>query len=74
MRSLKFNLSDPSNPDLRRQVLRGEVTVEGSEFHSTHTALVDMSPESLASEEKKKELAALKEKGKFEALAPKPSE
>ncbi|KAJ4832555.1 hypothetical protein Tsubulata_000118 [Turnera subulata] len=56
-RSIMFNLKDANNPDLRRKVLLGEVTPE---------KLVTLTPEEMASEERKRENKQIKEKALFD--------
>lgn len=66
-RSIMFNMKDSKNPDLRRKVLLGEVNGE---------RLITMTPEEMASEQRKREVEELKEKALFEcerAAAPKAS-
>ncbi|KAJ6407656.1 hypothetical protein OIU84_011028 [Salix udensis] len=56
-RSIMFNIKDQNNPDLRRKVLLGEVQPE---------RLVTMSPEEMASEQRKRENNQIKEKVLFD--------
>lgn len=56
-RSIMFNMKDSKNPDLRRKVLLGEVNGE---------MLITMSPEEMASDQRKREVEELKEKALFE--------
>ncbi|CAI5468534.1 unnamed protein product [Closterium sp. Yama58-4] len=58
-RSISFNLKDPSNPDLRRRVLLGEVSA---------VELAVMSPEDMASDARKRENEEVKRKKTFEAM------
>ncbi|CAI5976238.1 unnamed protein product [Closterium sp. NIES-64] len=58
-RSISFNLKDPSNPDLRRRVLLGEVSA---------VELAVMSPEDMASDCRKRENEEVKRKKTFEAM------
>ncbi|CAK0785785.1 hypothetical protein CVIRNUC_008996 [Coccomyxa viridis] len=50
-RRLSFNIKDPRNPDLRRRVLKGEITA---------VDLVNMTPEELASDVRKSENAQIR--------------
>lgn len=56
-RSIMFNIKDPNNPDLRRKVLVGEVTPE---------RLITMTPQEMASEQRKRENNQIKEKALFD--------
>ncbi|CAK7343538.1 unnamed protein product [Dovyalis caffra] len=56
-RSIMFNIKDQNNPDLRRKVLLGLVKPE---------RLVTMSPEEMASEQRKRENNQIKEKALFD--------
>ncbi|CAI5512412.1 unnamed protein product [Closterium sp. Naga37s-1] len=58
-RSISFNLKDPSNPDLRRRVLLGDVSA---------VDLAVMSPEDMASDSRKRENEEVKRKKTFEAM------
>ncbi|WIA30738.1 hypothetical protein OEZ86_000805 [Tetradesmus obliquus] len=59
VRSLSFNFKDPSNPDLRARVLQGQIDPQ---------ELVDMSPEELASDEKRKENDKIRQEAAAEAV------
>ncbi|KAK9159339.1 hypothetical protein Scep_005913 [Stephania cephalantha] len=56
-RSIMFNIKDPNNPDLRRKVLLGVVKPE---------RLINMTPEEMASEQRKRENSQIKEKALFD--------
>eukprot|EP00252_Welwitschia_mirabilis_P016150 TRINITY_DN35681_c0_g1_i1.p1 TRINITY_DN35681_c0_g1~~TRINITY_DN35681_c0_g1_i1.p1 ORF type:complete len:361 (-),score=84.78 TRINITY_DN35681_c0_g1_i1:460-1542(-) len=56
-RSIMFNLKDNNNPDLRRRVLLGEIKPE---------KLIVMTPEEMASDQRKLENQQIKEKALFE--------
>lgn len=56
-RSIMFNLKDGNNPDLRRRVLLGEIKPE---------RLIQMTPEEMASDQRKQENDQIKEKALFE--------
>lgn len=60
-RSIMFNMSDEKNPDLRRRVLIGEVTPE---------RLVTMTPEELASDDRRQENEEIKAKFMFKCEVP----
>ncbi|MCL7043845.1 hypothetical protein MKW94_023189 [Papaver nudicaule] len=55
-RSIMFNIKDPKNPDFRRRVLIGEIKPE---------RLVNMTPEEMASDQRKEETNQIKEKALF---------
>ena len=63
-KSLFSNLKDPKNPDLRRRVLLGEISV---------TALLAMSPHELASDQRQKQNEDIKAKATFNAQGPAPT-
>ncbi|KAK4771260.1 hypothetical protein SAY87_031792 [Trapa incisa] len=56
-RSIMFNIKDPNNPDLRRRVLLGQIQPE---------RLISMTPEEMASDERRKENSQIKEKALFD--------
>ncbi|ERN04195.1 hypothetical protein AMTRI_Chr08g168260 [Amborella trichopoda] len=56
-RSILFNLKDANNPDLRRRVLLGKIKPEN---------LINMTPEEMASDQRKRENNQIKEKALFE--------
>lgn len=56
-RSIMFNLKDANNPDLRRRVLLGQVKPE---------RLINMTPEEMASDQRKRENNQIKEKALFD--------
>ncbi|KAF5737301.1 putative Transcript elongation factor IIS [Tripterygium wilfordii] len=56
-RSIMFNIKDPNNPDLRRKVLLGHVKPE---------RLISMTPDEMASDQRKRENDQIKEKALFE--------
>ncbi|XP_072998076.1 transcription elongation factor TFIIS [Typha latifolia] len=56
-RSIMFNLKDSNNPDFRRRVLLGHVLPEN---------IVNMTPEEMASDERKRENQQIKAKALFE--------
>lgn len=56
-RSIMFNLKDPKNPDFRRKVLLGHVEPE---------RLIDLTPEEMASDERRLENKQIKAKALFE--------
>ncbi|OVA13708.1 zinc finger protein [Macleaya cordata] len=56
-RSIMFNIKDPKNPDLRRRVLLGHIKPE---------RLIDMTPDEMASDQRKQENNQIKEKALFE--------
>ncbi|XP_077232822.1 transcription elongation factor TFIIS-like [Tasmannia lanceolata] len=56
-RSIMFNLKDSNNPDLRRRVLLGHVKPE---------RLIDMTPQEMASDQRKRENNQIKEKALFD--------
>ena len=58
-RQLSFNLRDPKNPDLRRSVADGFIAAD---------RLLDLSPEDLASEEKRRDNAKIREHATNEAV------
>jgi transcription elongation factor S-II len=58
-RSLAFNLRAPDNPALRRRALLGSLPPE---------RLASMSPEEMASDARRRENEAMREKGKWEAV------
>lgn len=60
-RSIMFNMSDEKNPDLRRRVLIGEVTPE---------RLVTMTPEELASDDRRQQNEEIKAKFMFKCEVP----
>ncbi|CAN1142010.1 Transcription elongation factor TFIIS [Linum perenne] len=57
-RSIIFNLKDPKNPDFRRKVLLGQVKPE---------MVITMTPEDMASDERKQEIEQIKQKALFES-------
>ncbi|KAF6242159.1 transcription factor S-II, central domain-containing protein [Scenedesmus sp. NREL 46B-D3] len=59
VRSLSFNLKDPANPDLRARVLQGQVDPQ---------ELVDMPPEELASDSKRRENHKIRQEAAAEAV------
>lgn len=66
-RSIVFNIRDTKNPDLRRRLLLGQVKPEN---------LVTMTPEEMASDQRKQEITQIREKNLFDcerAGAPKAS-
>ncbi|KAI3994156.1 hypothetical protein MKX01_012413 [Papaver californicum] len=56
-RSIMFNIKDPKNPDFRRRVLIGEIKPE---------SVINMTPEEMASDQRKEETNQIKEKALFE--------
>ncbi|KAJ4970363.1 hypothetical protein NE237_003462 [Protea cynaroides] len=56
-RSIMFNIQDPKNPDLRRRVLLGQIKPD---------RLLVMTPNELASDERRKENNEIKEKALFD--------
>ncbi|KAF5747681.1 putative Transcript elongation factor IIS [Tripterygium wilfordii] len=56
-RSIMFNIKDPNNPDLRRKVLVGHVKPE---------RLITMTPDEMASDQRKRENDQIKEKALFD--------
>ncbi|XP_068640957.1 transcription elongation factor TFIIS-like [Aristolochia californica] len=56
-RSIMFNLKDANNPDLRRRVLLGHIKPE---------RLIEMTPEEMASDQRKRENKQIKEKALLE--------
>eukprot|EP00262_Sarcandra_glabra_P012609 TRINITY_DN3282_c0_g3_i1.p1 TRINITY_DN3282_c0_g3~~TRINITY_DN3282_c0_g3_i1.p1 ORF type:complete len:369 (+),score=70.88 TRINITY_DN3282_c0_g3_i1:130-1236(+) len=56
-RSIMFNLKDANNPDLRRKVLLGQIKPE---------KLISLSPEEMASDQRKRENNQIKEKALFD--------
>ncbi|KAG9443288.1 hypothetical protein H6P81_014628 [Aristolochia fimbriata] len=56
-RSIMFNLKDANNPDLRRRVLLGHIRPE---------RLIEMTPEDMASDQRKRENNQIKEKAMLE--------
>lgn len=59
-RSVIFNIKDPKNPDFRRKVLLGDIEPR---------AILELTPEEMASEERQAENKELKEKGLFNSMA-----
>ncbi|XP_068668549.1 transcription elongation factor TFIIS-like [Aristolochia californica] len=56
-RSIMFNLKDANNPDLRRRVLLGHIKPE---------RLIEMTPEEMASDQRRRENNQIKEKALFD--------
>ncbi|XP_010252041.1 PREDICTED: transcription elongation factor TFIIS-like isoform X2 [Nelumbo nucifera] len=56
-RSIMFNINDPKNPDFRRRVLLGQVKPE---------SLLSMTPEEMASDQRRRQNEQIKEKALFE--------